>query len=254
MPDETTPVLICDLDGTILRRNSFPFWIIYLIFGPLPELEFPARAKLSFRTQRLLLRRKLGRIDHERLMCGVQYAWHAAAGGDQGGDQTARRIPAMLRRLVRPSLEPLLDQVAMGEVDAVLATAAAGEYAIELGRQLGFRHILATPCRLASDEKLNSGPRKFLRVAQFLDSQGWHERPRVLLTDHIDDLPLMRHCDAVGWFGSMAAMTHARELTAGVPFTFCQRLDATAMSSALAAMAPRARSFAASGLEASTLA
>ena len=41
--DARRPVLICDLDGTILRVNSFPLWILYLIAGRLPELGFGAR-------------------------------------------------------------------------------------------------------------------------------------------------------------------------------------------------------------------
>ena len=67
----------------------------------------------------------------------------------------AERVPTLLRRRVRPAFEPLLQQIAAGEIDAVLATAAAGEYALPLGRQLGFRHVLATPCRLPPDGALN---------------------------------------------------------------------------------------------------
>ena len=224
MPRDDTPVLICDLDGTILRANSFPLWMLYLIGGPLPELGFRARATLSLRAQQLLLRRKLGRIDHEHLMRETQAAWRNA----DDRDVASRHMPRLLRRLVRPVFEPLLRQIATGQIDAVLSTAAAGEYAIEFGRQLGFRYVLTTPRGLAPKETLNAGNEKLRRVLAFLAERDWMDRPRLLLTDHIDDLPLMRHCSAVGWFGSASAMTRARELSGGTKFVDCGGLDTAA--------------------------
>jgi phosphoserine phosphatase len=244
MPRDETPVLICDLDGTILHANSFPLWVAYLIAGPLPGLGFHARIRLSSRVRRLLLRRKLGRIDHTELLRGIQEAWYEAGGRETGA--AADRVQALLRRRVRPAFEPLLRQIAMGEMDAVMATAAAGEYAIRLGRQLGFGHVLATPCRLARDETLNARGNKLIQVLEFLTRQYWAERPIVLLTDHLDDLPLIRHSDAVGWFGSARAMAQASALANGTKFVLCQRLDGTQMLQALAEMSAHARSVAGS--------
>jgi phosphoserine phosphatase len=237
MPRDDTSVLICDLDGTILRANSFPLWILYLIAGPLPELGLRRRAVLSLRAQTLLLRRKLGRIDHEQLMRGIQEAWHDAGGTDAAAD----RVPRLLRRLVRPMFEPLLHQIAVGRIDAVLATAAAGEYANVLGYQLGFRHVLTTSCRLARHGALNVGRQKLLNVLEFLSDQGWAERPLVLLTDHLDDLPLMRHCDAVGWFGSASAMARSVALAGGTKFIDCRGLDADTLSAAVVELSAYAR-------------
>lgn len=245
MPEINRPVLICDLDGTILRNNSFPLWISYLIAGPLPDFGFRARARLSLRAQKLVLQRRFGRIDHQQLMRGVQQAWYDAGG--ERASKSAERIQRRLRHLVRPAFEPLLRQIADGEHDAVLATAAAGEYAIGLGQQLGFRHILATPNRLELDQPLNVGPQKLWRVLEFLVGQRWVDRPLVLLTDHIDDLPLVLHSHAVGWFGSAAAMEHAGGQADGVKLISCNELDAVALSHALSelvahAAAPRSRS------------
>ncbi len=228
MRENTTPVLICDLDGTILRVNSFPCWILYLIAGHLPEVTFRTRLKLSLRVQHLLLRRKLGRIDHRAFMAQLQSDWHEATAPDPAA--TANRVARFLRRMARPPLEPLLRQIAAGEFDAVLATAAAGEYAKDLGRQLGFSHVLCTPCRLAPGESLNVGTHKWLRTVTFLASRGWSDRPVLLLTDHLDDLPLMRHADAVGWFGPEHELTRARALASETTFIDCRGLlDASAL-------------------------
>jgi phosphoserine phosphatase len=238
MANAASPVLICDLDGTILRSNSFPLWIMYLMFGRLPELGLPARTMLSLRVQKLLLHRRLGRIEHVRLMRSVQRAWHIASEG--AASSAADRVPAQLRRLVRPGFEAVLQQIAAGEIDAVLATAAAAEYSRPLGLQLGFRHVLATPCRLPPDGALNHGAEKLRRVQEFLACRQWDGRPRVLLTDHIDDLPLLQHCDAVGWFGSAEMMARALAEAKGVRMVDCRRLDAQALSRALARLSDHA--------------
>jgi phosphoserine phosphatase len=234
MAEHGAPLLICDLDGTILRGNSFPLWILWLMVGRLPELGLRVRVMLSLQVQKLLLQRRLGRIEHARLMREVQQAWHIASQGV--ADSAADRVPALLRRQVRPAFEPVLQQIAAGEIDAVLATAAAAEYAQPLGLQLGFRYVLATPCRLPPGGALNHGAEKLRRVQRFLAGRKWEERSRVLLTDHIDDLPLLQHCHAVGWFGSAEMLSRARAETKGVSFVDCRRLDATALGCALATL------------------
>jgi phosphoserine phosphatase len=238
MANASGPVLICDLDGTILRSNSFPLWILWLMAGPLPEISLRARVMLSLRVQKLLWRRRLGRIGHALLMREVQHAWHAASHG--ASDGAADRVPALLRRRVRPAFEPVLQQIAAGEIDAVLATAAADEYARPLGLQLGFRDVLATPSQLPPDGALNHGAEKLRRVQEFLRCRQWAERPRVLLTDHIDDLPLLQHCHAVGWFGSAGMLASVRAETKGVTFVDCRRLGATALGRAIATLSAHA--------------
>jgi phosphoserine phosphatase len=234
MADATAPVLICDLDGTILQSNSFPLWITYLMFGHLPGHGVRARMMLSLRVQKLLLQRRLGRIDHVRLMRGVQLAWHEANHAVAAG--AADRVPALLQRQVRPAFEPVLQQIAAGEIDAVLATAAAGEYALPLGARLGFRHVLATPCRLPPDGALNHGGQKLRCVLQFLADRQWERRLRVLLTDHLDDLLLVQQCHAVGWFGSAEMLARAVAAAKFVRFVDCRSLTAPALSRAIAAL------------------
>jgi phosphoserine phosphatase len=238
MPRDIEPVFICDLDGTMLRVNSFPLWVLFLIGGRLPRLRLGRRALLSLQTQGLLLRRKLGRIDHEHLLRRLQAVWHAA-GGPEVDSSPALEV---LRHWTRSSLGGLLRRIAANEVDAVLATAAAGEYAIGLGHHLGFRHIIATPCQLSADEHLNAGKWKLLRVMEFLYAMRWEARPLVVLTDHLDDLPLMRYADVVGWFGPSEAAAEVSALARGVRYIACRELDGEAMAEALSTMEAYARS------------
>src|SRR5260370_8298536 len=75
------PVLIFDLDGTILRINSFPLWVVYLAVGPIPELDLRQRVSLSMHTMRLLLSRKIARLSHDDLQRRLQMVWQAAITG-----------------------------------------------------------------------------------------------------------------------------------------------------------------------------
>jgi phosphoserine phosphatase len=193
MPDaDPNPVLIFDLDETILAVNSFPLWVRFLIAGPVPGPGWRRRTALSLRVQPLAIRRKLGLLDHDALLRHLQRSWLAATGTD--GETMASGFQAALLQHVRPSLQPLLAIVAEGQTDAVLATAAASDYAAGLARRLGFRHALTTSPESGAITPRNSGTRKRDRVHALLHQCGWHMRPLVLFTDHIDDLPLM--CDS----------------------------------------------------------
>lgn len=220
---DAAPVLVFDLDETILRVNSFPLWVRFLIAGRLPELGWRRRALLSLRAQRLLLWRKLGRLSHDALRWRLQLAWQSATGHRR--EHLVTRFQARLLREVRGNVRPLLAMVATGQIDAVLATAAGAEYAEGLGRRLGFRHVLATQHDGDAATPANSGSRKRDRVLQFLREQGWSRRKLMLFTDHLDDLPLMQQSDAVCWFGPDATMPTARALAAGPRFVRGQDLD-----------------------------
>ena len=224
---DTAPILIFDLDETILRVNSFPLWVRFLIAGRLPELGWRRRAWLSLCAQRLLVWRKLGRLSHDTVRWRLQLAWQSAAGHQR--EDLVTRFQARLLREVRENLRPLLAMIASERIDAVLATAAAAEYAVGLGRQLGFRHVLTSPHDCNAVVPLNSGPRKRDRVLAFLREQGWHGRKLTLFTDHLDDLPLMQESDTVCWFGPDATLATAQTLAAGTRFIRGRDLDSSAL-------------------------
>jgi phosphoserine phosphatase len=231
---DAAPVLVFDLDETILRVNSFPLWVGWLIGGRLPGLGWRRRAALSLQVQWLVLRRKSGRIDHDRFLRGVQRTWRDATGDH--AEAMAAPFQAALLRQVRDNMQKLLAAVAQDHLDAVLATAAAADYADGLARMLGFQHALTTAFDDAPAARRNAGETKRDRVLALLRELDWHLRPILLFTDHGDDLPLIRRSSAVCWFGSMRTMTAAQDAVPGATFVACAAMDADALLATLLAL------------------
>ena len=221
--DDGTPVVVFDLDGTILRANSFPRWVLFLIVGRIPGLDRRRRALLSLRTASLLLRRKLTRASHGEFLWRLQDVWRSAC--VRRGAAPAERFEAMLLRLVRTNMASVLELVASDRIDAVLATAAAEDYAMSLGRRLGFRHVLATASNRRQGDPANSGAQKREQVLALLDECGWRGRPIILFTDHVDDLPLMRDSTTVYWCGPLRGLERTAAAAENARFVLCRDLE-----------------------------
>lgn len=196
----TDPILIFDLDGTLLSVNSFPYWVRYMLSGRFGGLKPSRRLALSLRTARILLERKLLGRSHYYTKRSLQALWAGSLAGDAAAI-AAERLSATLQNHVRPNLSSVMATVASGRADALLATSAAGEYAQAFGKSLGFLHILATPLWKETDKAENRAERKRDRVLKKLMAEGWHQRPRFFFTDHEEDLPLMSECQRIFWFG-----------------------------------------------------
>ncbi|HYL32503.1 MAG TPA: HAD family hydrolase [Stellaceae bacterium] len=196
---EKTPVLILDLDGTVLSENSFPRWALHLVRARFPHLRAPRRWRISATAVAMIAVRKLRLMSHDWLKWRLQALWQIATAGDGGAAE--RDIVQELIGIVRPELAPVLGAVAACRVDAILATAAPEDYADGLGCRLGFADVLATRCGRLKPSPDNSGPYKRDAVMRLIVGRGWLERPRILFTDHVDDIPLMRVCQTIYWFG-----------------------------------------------------
>ncbi len=211
-------VLIFDLDGTILSVNSFHFWVLTMLIGRFGGLSYGERIVLSLRTIRTLVERKLFRKSHSAIRQYLQGAWMDALEKD-AGQAALLRLHEGLRNRIRPNLRNVLDIVAEGKADAVLATAAAGVYAEGFALSLGFRHILTT-----DGLSENSGEKKRDRVLSLLADQGLQHRTRIFFTDHEDDLPLIRESHLVLWFGKYEDMQRIRKYALDVEIIPCAHL------------------------------
>jgi len=220
-------VLVFDLDGTILRVNSFPAWVLFLIAGRMPELGMRRRLSLSLISLAWLLRRKLRAASHDDLLRALQRGWRCTV-GSQCAPLAQRFENAMLAQM-RPSMATVLAWVRAEGMDAILATAAAADYAEGLGTRLGFSHVVATPTDRSIGAPGNVGVHKRDRVLALLAAEGWRERPMILFTDHVDDLPLIRESSVVYWFGAGAALP----TVANVRFIPSLELDGEALSAML---------------------
>jgi phosphoserine phosphatase len=188
------------------------------------------RLSLSFAVQRLLLARKLHRLSHDTLLRRLQALWQ----GEAVASALADRLQARLLRLVRPNLAPILRLVTEDVMDAMLATAAAADYALPLGRKLGFETILATPVTRPPDEPCNAGALKRDRVLALLHERGWSERPRIFFNDDLADLPLMQESHAVCWFGDRGGLSKAAKAAPAVRFLFCRDMRPNEMTATIA--------------------
>jgi phosphoserine phosphatase len=228
LPSEPAAVLIFDLDGTILRVNSFPLWVRHLLFGRLSGMGPRRRAALSAQTLLLLIRRKLGRMKHDELQRRLQLAWRSAV-----STYTDDNFVVALLGHVRSNLQPLLDRAAAERLDTVLATAAAAEYAEELGQRLGFRDVLATKSDRAVGEPSNSGVQKQRVVSRLLRERDWQSRKLILFTDHSDDVPLMQLCNVVLWFGTQDALAKAKTACGGTVLVYGRDMDSATLHATL---------------------
>jgi phosphoserine phosphatase len=192
------PVYAFDLDGTILDVNSFPLWVRYLLKGGPATAPLAVRATVAARTAMALVERKALKRSHQLLKLRLQRLWTALPQAEAAQDFTAGLMPH-----VRSEFGPALAKVAAGEIDALLATAAAEEYAEALAARLGFRHYVATQ-RGRADVAENVGPAKRTSVLAFVEKAGWTGRPLVVFTDHLEDSPLVESADILVWCGTDA--------------------------------------------------
>lgn len=212
-------VVILDLDGTVLSVNSFRLWAAHMLRARFPHLPPTGRLGIAFAAGRLLAARKAGLMGHETLKWRLQQLWRRAVAAD--GKTVPAAETALIDRLlsfVRPELSPVLAAVADGRMDGVLATAAVADYAHGFAHALALPHVLATPRERPVGTPSNVGPHKRDAVLGFLADRGWLERPLILFTDHEEDLPLIRVCGTVYWFGEEAERTALSALLPGTLF------------------------------------
>lgn len=206
------PVWIFDLDGTVITVNSFPLWVRHLGLGRIPGLTIGRKLVTGLAVAAALAERKVARRGHAHFKQRLQWIW-ARTTTRQTDQAAAEDFADHVLRYRRPSLEGLIDQIRLQRLDAILATAAAEEYAGAIAARLGFRHHLATP-RGAASNRENIAAAKRDAVLDLMARNGWTGRPIVLATDHPEDLPLIEISWKLLWCGSAA---HLGEIRAAVP-------------------------------------
>jgi phosphoserine phosphatase len=229
-------LLIVDLDNTLLSVNSFTCWARYMLAGTFNGMDSKERLALSYNAMVALAKRKFLHERHAITKRRLQQLWTEALSKDD--EQYALdRFTSQLAQSVRPHLIPLLNALADGNFTAILATAAAAEYAIPLGKTLGFSHIIASPAYKDFSIAENSGTQKRDNVLAYITAQGWQHRKRIFFTDHEEDLPLILESAMTFWFGSKSALaslrTHIAEMNI-IP-ALCMPSDAILASAVNAA-------------------
>lgn len=219
-------IVIFDLDGTLIPPNSFRLWTLFMLRARFPHLSKRRRMAISSEVALLSLAKKCGFMNHVAVKARLQQLWRNSVESD--GGVAAATFANELKALIRPELRPFVGGVSAGQIDGIFASAAAGEYATGLAHALGFTHVLTSPSLWSNPEGENVGEQKKETILAVLAKEGWQGRFRLMFTDHLDDLPSIKICDAVGWFGSSADMAAAQRaaphvrISPGIPAAFQQ--------------------------------
>ncbi len=186
-------MVFCDLDGTLVLDNSFHVFIAsaYSAGG------FAQRMSLALRlAPRVFGRSSGGHVGMKRRVL----RWFNAQ-TDAWQDRVVELTVARLMKTISEPMSRVLQAHAAQGARVVLATAAPAVYATRIARAMKADACLATEFpadpawrELLADEKARA-------CADWLDAQGLArggdaDAPRVVvLTDHGDDLPLLRLAD-----------------------------------------------------------
>lgn len=184
--------LIVDLDGTLISRNSFTLFVKWLGRAFVSRRRYKALMQLC----RYVAERKMRLISHARckqLIIDLVQRNLSETEMDAFGES----LSAYLRPLV---MDIITEARREGRV-CVLATAAPGIYAKAFGRKVGMDCCIAT----SGGEKECKGDEKLRRINDLLRERGlklWG-----VITDHHDDLPLMRVAGIKRWLVAPSAET-----------------------------------------------
>lgn len=210
MPDTPRPprVVVVDLDGTLIRANSFRKWLAFLakrfVRRPraLAAFALVFARRLARRTDRLGMKREVMALHAEVTEAEVRaFAHHLARFLDEACWVRVRSHLADPQNVV------------------VLCTAAPERYARPFASALGFEHVLATRDVSREPWQENFGRGKVERLRAYLSSLGMPGATiAVVYSDDRHDLPLMREAREVILVSPKASCLEAIR-AAGAPVT-----------------------------------
>ena len=181
-----------DLDGTLLRGNSFHMWIRYIVLGGFRTVGTLARWRCRLIVLISTGMRAARVIDHAGWKHRVQAAWHSAMAHSTDSQLELSGFLRVLESRIDSDLLDVIHHAQTKKAIAVMTTAAPSEYADPLASELGFDAAVTTPSFSEDRWCHNIGEVKCRRTLDLLGERQWLDRRLVLYTDHIDDLALIR--------------------------------------------------------------
>lgn len=196
-------LVVVDLDGTLIPGNSFHAWLRFLVRWAV----LSGRPVLALQLGLLCVRRATGALTHGELKHGVLLL--SAAVPTARVEEFSRRLAGT----VRPAVTALVREAGRDGRVVVLATAAPAIYLGSLAEAVRAGATIGTPSPGADEWYEAVGEVKLARVlAEF----GAEARIDVVITDHHDDLPLVRRAARALIVNPSSASWRAFERT-GVP-------------------------------------
>ena len=170
--------VVVDLDGTLYSINTFHHYLKFIVIQSISTFTF----SLSVRLIILFIRRILGLVSHAEMKYRV-LSWTVNFNIDH------QKFASSIKKY-RNNLHSLATNTFQHNI---LATAAPNIYASIIAINHGFNHCVATTYTKEDFASFveNSKEVKKENVMQLLKSLNLNEID-TLITDHIDDLPLMK--------------------------------------------------------------
>lgn len=191
------PFVVVDLDGTLINGNSMTMFVTYSS----RLLVTRGRFGDAWRVMKAVFKRKTGQVSHREMKYCIMSVLYKALSGEDVCD-FARLLVRKVNRTVR---QIITESLSCGH-KVVLATAAPDIYISEFAGLLGIEHFTATKMTDNVDSyEENRGEIKKKRVVELVDSlDGYIE---TVITDHLDDVPLLSYCNGTNLVVSPDAAT-----------------------------------------------
>lgn len=173
--------VIFDLDGTLLSVNSFEKFILYSIHESIRSFNIMLLLKILF----YITTRKLRLTTHEYMKYKILKCLQRF--------MTSQRLSAFSSGLIQCTnaiVLSLLHQYQSDGYFTCLATAAPQCYAEVIAKELNFDICHATPQPETKNWKELSKTVKSATISHYFQDK--QIIPEILVTDHYDDIPLMK--------------------------------------------------------------
>lgn len=205
---KVTRVIVVDLDGTLVNVNTFREYLLFTAKVLTGRLRFLPVIRIMIS----VAMRKLRLVSHSAMKRRVLAATQSLVSGDD--------IDSFVRQLLQKvniDLLNMLEKYRKEGCKILLATAAPGLYAREFADSLHLDGCVATP-EVADNAswRENVGTAKLDSVCDYISGIGGELA--VVVTDHYDDLPLLRYNPGVNILVNPSPATVERLTFAQVPF------------------------------------
>jgi phosphoserine phosphatase len=193
------PLIVVDLDETLLPFNSFHWWLKLLMSWKGRHIGMKAQAIIGCAAAA----RGFRLISHGLLKKTVMRVWakvkkRSARDSDEFASNFARDLVLRSRFSLRRFIE---DARATG-AQCWLATAAPEDYTSHISKWMEFDLIIATESPRDEGWVECLGVSKRERIAAYRKKMGLENEPLVVVTDHLDDTPVCLMAMYVVWCGS----------------------------------------------------
>lgn len=191
------PFVVVDLDGTLINGNSMTMFVMYSF----RLLVMRGRLGDAWRVAKAVFKRKTGQVSHREMKYCIMSVLYKALSGEDICN-FAQLLAGKVNRVV---MHIISDALSCGQ-KVILATAAPDIYISELAGVLGIDHFTATKMTDNVDSyEENRGEIKKKRVVELVGSlDGYLE---TVITDHLDDIPLLSYCNGTNLIVSPDAAT-----------------------------------------------